>query len=244
MRWETEGGATHLTNGDHGRAAGSILGPGRAPEDPADAVPWDLLSPRQIEPEEWLRFQQSMAEIFSAFGMNLDTPGTESTPERFLQALYDATAGYEGDHKLLTAFPTECRCDSDCLVSQIIEGPISFHSLCEHHSLPFHGVARVGYIAHERIIGISKLTRLVRLFARRFTVQERLGEQIADALVELMEPHGVGVHLEAVHLCTQMRGVREEHSKTVTTFWRGRYTDDLELRREFLAELGNRNPLT
>ncbi|MGH3019475.1 MAG: GTP cyclohydrolase I [Gaiellaceae bacterium] len=242
MRWETEDGATHLTNGDHGRAAGSILGPGPSPEDPADAVPWDLLSPRQIEPEEWLRFQQSMAEIFSAFGMNLDTPGTERTPERFLQALYDATAGYEGDHKLLTAFPTECRCDNDCLVSQIIEGPISFHSLCEHHSLPFHGVAHVGYIAHERMIGISKLTRLVRLFARRFTVQERLGEQIADALVELMDPHGVAVHLEAVHLCTQMRGVREEHSKTVTTFWRGRYSDDPELRREFLAELGNRNP--
>jgi GTP cyclohydrolase I len=73
-------------------------------------------------------------------------------------------------------------------------------------------------------------------------VQERLGEQIADALLELMEPHGVAVHLQAVHLCTQMRGVREEHSKTVTTFWRGRYSDHADLRREFLAELGNRNP--
>ena len=185
-----------------------------------------------------------MAEIFAAFGMDLETPATERTPERFLKALYDATDGYEGDHKLLTAFPTECRCDDDCLVSQIIEGPIPFYSLCEHHALPFHGFAHVGYISHERIIGISKLTRLVRLFARRFTVQERLGEQIADALVELMEPHGVAVHLQAVHLCTQMRGVREEHSKTVTTFWRGRYTDDPELRREFLAEIGNRNPWT
>ncbi len=197
LRWETEGGALHVTNG-------------RLPPAAEQATPWDQVEPRQIDPEDWLRFEQSMAEIFTAFGMNLETPGTERTPERFLKALYDATNGYEGDHKLLTAFPTECRCDADCLVSQIIEGPISFYSLCEHHALPFHGVAHVGYIAHERIIGISKLTRLVRLFARRFTVQERLGEQIADALVELMEPHGVAVHLQAAHLCTQMRGVREE----------------------------------
>jgi GTP cyclohydrolase IA len=211
---------------------------------PPGPITLDQLTPRHVEPADWLRFERSMAEIFAAFGMNLETAGTERTPERFLQALYDATEGYEGDPKLLTAFPTECRCDDDCLVSQIIEGPIPFYSLCEHHSLPFHGFAHVGYISHERIIGISKLTRLVRLFARRFTVQERLGEQIADALVELMEPHGVAVHLQAVHLCTQMRGVREEHSKTVTTFWRGRYTDDAELRREFLAEIGKPNPWT
>jgi GTP cyclohydrolase IA len=211
---------------------------------PVSPIPLDQLSPRQVKPADWLRFEQSMAEIFTAFGMNLETPATERTPERFLKALYDATDGYEGDHQLLTAFPTECRCDDDCLVSQIIEGPIPFYSLCEHHSLPFHGFAHVGYISHERIIGISKLTRLVRLFARRFTVQERLGEQIADTLVELMEPHGVAVHLQAAHLCTQMRGVREERSTTVTTFWRGRYTDDPEMRRDFLTEIGNRNPWT
>ena len=206
---------------------------------PVGPISLNGLSPRRVKPEDWLRFEQSMAEIFAAFGLNLETPGTARTPERFLKALYDATAGYDGDPKLLTAFPAECSCDDDCLVSQIIEGPIPFYALCEHHALPFHGFAHIGYIAHERIIGISKLTRMVRLFARRFTVQERLGEQIADALVELMEPHGVAVHLQAAHLCTQMRGVREEHSKTVTTFWRGRYTDDADMRREFLAEIGN-----
>jgi GTP cyclohydrolase IA len=200
--------------------------------------------PRHVEPEDWLRFRQSIAEILTALGMEVDRPATARTPERFLQALYDATAGYDGDHKLLTAFPTECRCDADCLVSQIIEGPISFHALCEHHALPFHGFAHVGYVSHERIIGLSKLTRLVRLFARRFTVQERLGEQIADAFAELLEPHGVAVHLQAVHLCTQMRGVREEHSKTVTSVWRGAYSDNPELRREFLAEISRRDPLT
>ena len=204
----------------------------------------DRIAPRTIAPADWKRFEHSIGEIFAAFGMDLDTPGTRRSPERYLRALYDSTSGYEGDHKLLTAFPTECRCDSDCLVSQISEGPISFYALCEHHALPFHGFAHIGYIAHERIIGISKLTRLVRLFARRFTVQERLGEQVADALVELIEPHGVAVHLEAVHLCTQMRGVREEHSKTMTTVWRGGYSDNPELRREFLADVRSHNPWT
>jgi GTP cyclohydrolase I len=95
-------------------------------------------------------------------------------------------------------------------------------------------VAHVGYIAHENIIGISKLTRLVRVFARRFTVQERIGQQIADTLVDLLEPHGVAVHLQAAHLCTQMRGVNEDASKTWTSFWRGAYEDDRGLRDEFL----------
>ena len=120
----------------------------------------------------------------------------------------------------------------------MVEGPITFFALCEHHALPFFGTAHVAYIPHEGIIGISKLTRLVRLFARRFTVQERMGKEIADLLVELMEPHGVAVHLDAVHLCTQMRGVREEQSRTWTSFWRGNYENDPELRREFLTAVG------
>jgi GTP cyclohydrolase IA len=204
----------------------------------------DRVASRNLEPEEWLRFEQSMAEIFTAFGMDLETPGTARTPERFLHALHDSTAGYDGDPKLLTAFPTECRVSEDCLVSQIVEGPIPFYSLCEHHALPFHGFAHIGYIADGRIIGISKLTRIARMFSRRFTVQERLGEQIADAVAELIEPRGVAVHLEALHLCTQMRGVREEHSKTAMTFWRGGYSDDPDLRREFLAEAHRRSPWT
>jgi GTP cyclohydrolase I len=219
-----------------------VADPEERTSDPEETAPWEQVTPRHIDAEDWLQYRRSMAAILTAFGMNLETPGTERTPERFLRALFDATRGYDGDHKLLTAFPTECRCDADCLVSQIIEGPISFYALCEHHTLPFHGFAHIGYVAHERIIGLSKLTRLLRMFARRFTVQERLGEQVADALAELMEPHGIAVHLEAVHLCTQMRGVREEHSKTTTSIWRGGYTDNPELRREFLAQIHNRNP--
>jgi GTP cyclohydrolase I len=196
------------------------------------------VAPREVPAEEWRRFEGYIGEIFAAFGMDLDTPGTRETPERFLRALHEATAGYDGDPKLLAAFPTESRSSADSATSQIIEGPISFQCLCEHHALPFYGTAHIGYVAGGRIIGISKLTRLVRLFARRFTVQERLGEQIADTLVELIAPRGVAVHLDATHLCTQMRGV-EEHSRTVTTFWRGSY-DDPDLRREFLYEVRSR----
>jgi GTP cyclohydrolase I len=208
-------------------------------EDPEDPSAWERVHPRVISPEQWERYEGYMAEIFEAFGMDLSTPGTERTPARYVKALFDSTYGYEGDQKLLTAFPTECRGGPDCSISQIIEGPIHFYSLCEHHALPFHGVAHLGYIAHEHIIGISKLTRLVRLFARRFTVQERMGQQIADTLVDILEPHGVAVHLEAVHLCTQMRGVREESSHTWTSFWRGGYEDKPELRAEFLNAAHN-----
>jgi GTP cyclohydrolase I len=195
---------------------------------------WFDLPPREIAPADWARYRAAVAEIFDAFGMDLDTPGTRETPERFLRALFEATAGYDGEPKLATSFPTEASDAPDRGVSQIIEGPIEFHCLCEHHALPFFGSAYIGYIAGDRILGISKLTRLVRLFARRFTVQERLGEEIADGLISLIGPRGVAVHLEASHLCTQMRGV-EERSRTVTTFWRGAY-DDPELRREFLLE--------
>jgi GTP cyclohydrolase IA len=197
---------------------------------------WDPEGRRDVSPDEWARYERYVGEIFAAFGMDLDTPGTRETPRRFLRAMFEATAGYGGDPKLRTAFPSERPEGVTGIHNQIVEGPISFFSLCEHHALPFHGVAYVGYVAGDEILGISKLTRLVRLFARRFTVQERLGEQIADELVELVQPRGVAVRLEAAHLCTQMRGVEEEGSRTVTTFWRGVYDDDAELRREFVAE--------
>jgi GTP cyclohydrolase IA len=196
---------------------------------------------RTIDPSDWDRYRGYVGEIFGAMGLPLDTPGTRDTPERFLRALYDSTAGYDGDPKLLTAFPTEATgTGPSSVLSQIVEGPIAFHCLCEHHALPFFGFAHIGYVAGDRIIGISKLTRLVRLYARRFTVQERLGEQIADTLQTLIEPQGVAVYLEASHLCTRMRGV-EENSKTITTFWRGCF-EDADLRREFLAEARARNP--
>jgi GTP cyclohydrolase I len=201
---------------------------------------WEHVAPRHIAPAELERFERHLAEILDALGMDLDTPGTRDTPRRFLQALVDSTSGYDGDAKIRTAFPAERPDGVPGRHSQVVEGPIAFFSLCEHHALPFHGAAYVAYVPGREILGISKLTRLVRLYARRFTVQERLGEQIADALVDLVEPQGVAVHLDAAHLCTQMRGVNEESSRTVTTFWRGRYDDDADLRRDFLDEVRSR----
>ena len=192
---------------------------------------------RHISEEQLRKYEGYMSEILSAFGME-NTPATKETPERFIRALFDITDGYDGDPKLVKVFSTECHGGSDCTLSQVIEGPIQFFSLCEHHALPFYGEAYVGYIAHERIIGISKLTRLVRLFAKRFTVQERIGQEIADTLVKILQPHGVAVYLEARHLCTEMRGVREMSPKTRTNFWRGEYENNPELRSEFYATCG------
>jgi GTP cyclohydrolase IA len=203
--------------------------------DELDFVDAMHLRPREVTAEQAAKFQANIAEILTALGLDLNTDATVDTPRRFLQALFDATDGYEGDPKLLRVFETECRGGPDCRTSQVIEGPVHFFSLCEHHALPFFGHAYVGYIAHQHIIGISKLTRLVRLFAKRFTVQERVGEQIADTLEAMLEPHGVAVYLEAHHLCTQMRGVQEVSPMTRTTFWRGAYDGDPALRQEFLA---------
>ena len=193
---------------------------------------------RQVPAERMRQFEGYMTESLSAFGMDPDTPATRDTPRRFLQAMFDSTDGYEGDPKLITVFDTECRGRPDCRLSQVVEGPIQFFSLCEHHALPFYGRAYIGYIAHEQIIGLSKLTRLVRLFAKRFTVQERIGQQIADSLVAMLHPHGVAVYLDAHHLCTQMRGVRETAPLTRTTFWRRNYESEPSLRTEFYVACG------
>jgi GTP cyclohydrolase IA len=190
---------------------------------------------RDLTEADWQRLEQNAAEILAAFGLDLDTAGTRETPRRFLRALFDATAGYDGDPKLRTLFPTERPDGVEGRHAQIVEGPIGFYALCEHHALPFHGRAHIGYIAGDEILGISKLTRLVRLYARRFTVQERLAEEIADGLRELAGARGVAVKLEAAHMCTAMRGVEEDGSLTVTTVWRGLYDEEQSLRAEFLT---------
>ncbi len=212
-----------------------------APElDDDRPLPMPLESPprrSRIDPEQRERFEENIAEVLTALGLDLGTPATMDTPRRFLQALEDATDGYEGDPKLVTAFPTECHGGANCELAQIVEGPIPFFALCEHHALPFFGRAWLGYVAHEEILGISKLTRLVRVLTRRFGVQERMTHELADSLEELTRAHGVAVYLEAQHLCTRMRGVREHESVTRTTAYRGVYTQDPSLRAEF-REIG------
>ena len=185
-------------------------------------------------PQELIRkFEGYAAEIFSALGLDLATPATRETPQRFIRAMIDVTAGYEGDPKLIKAFDTECHGGPDCSLSQIIEGPINFFALCEHHALPFVGEAWLGYVAHEEILGISKLTRLVRVVTRRFSVQERLTHTLADSPLGLTGAHGVAVYLQADHMCTRTRGIRDHGSRTRTTAYRGVYERDGALRSEF-----------
>ena len=196
------------------------------------------LNRRQLTEDQFLKLEGYAAEILSTLGMDITTQSTKDTPHRFIRALFDATEGYDGDPKLIKVFATECRGEPDCRLSQVIEGPIHFFSLCEHHGLPFFGHAYVGYIAHENIIGLSKLTRMVRLFSKRFAVQERIGQQIADALEAMLQPHGVAVYLEARHMCMAMRGVEEEAPLTRTTVWRGHFAEDASLRSEFFTACG------
>jgi len=193
------------------------------------------LRPRSLPPEQLHKFEGYIGEIFTALGLDLDTPSTKETPARFMRAMVDVTRGYEGDAKVFKAFETECDGGLDCRLSQVVEGPIQFYALCEHHALPVHGSAYVAYIPHERIIGISKLTRLVRVLARRFTVQERMGQQIVGALEEMMQPYGVAVYLEAHHFCVQMRGVEATSPTTRTTAWRGDFQTEASLRSEFFS---------
>jgi GTP cyclohydrolase IA len=196
------------------------------------------LRSREISHEQMQKFEGYIAEIFAALGLNLNTSATEETPRRFLEAMFEATEGYDGDPKLLKVFETECRGKPDCRLGQVIEGPIPFFALCEHHALPFFGHAYIGYIPHEHIVGISKLTLLVRLFARRFAVQERLGELIVNTFNTMLQPHGVAVYIEAHHLCVEMRGVRDTSPLTRTTLWRGEYEHNASLRVEFLLTCG------
>src|SRR5512141_2850888 len=107
------------------------------------------LSRRKVSHEDINKYEGYATEILAAFGMDLNAPPTRDTPRRFIRAMFDATEGYEGDPKLLTVFKTECRGEPDCRLGQVIEGPIDFFALCEHHALPFIGHAYVGYIAHE-----------------------------------------------------------------------------------------------
>lgn len=218
---------TQATNGHHAApfTSQALLGP-LTSRDGSD---------RQLSPADWERFEGYAAEILTSFGLDLSTPGTKDTPRRFLRAIFDATEGYDGDPKLLTAFPTECRGGANCELAQVVEGPIPFVGVCEHHVLPFVGRAWVGYVAHDQIIGISKLTRLVRVLTRRFGVQERMTHEIADSLEAMVNAHGTAVILEARHLCTQMRGVREHEPMTRTTAYRGTYAADPSLRSEFFG---------
>ena len=158
--------------------------------------------------------------IVAHLGEDVSRPGMKDTPKRFAQAMRFLTSGYDSDPESVVGegiFPAEG--DGEIEVREI-----EFYSLCEHHLLPFFGRAHVSYRPGAKIIGLSKIARLVDLYARRFQVQERIAEQVADALVRLLQPRGVKVVIEAQHLCMAMRGVEKQCSLTTTTALRGLYS--------------------
>jgi GTP cyclohydrolase I len=160
--------------------------------------------------------------------------GLARTPERVARTLAFLTGGYAQDvHEVLNGAVFE-EPYSDMVVVRDIE----LYSLCEHHMLPFHGRAHVAYVPDGRVVGLSKLPRLVDVFARRLQIQERLTTQIADALEQVLEPRGVGVVIEASHLCMMMRGVEKQNSRTITSTMRGVFLSDPRTRAEFLALAG------
>lgn len=183
--------------------------------------------------DERSKFETYASEIFSRMGLDLNSPGGRETPRRWVAALWDMTEGYDGDSKLSTLFPVECPTCPDVEKTHVVEGPIRFTGLCEHHVLPIRGTAWVGYLADEKLIGISKLTRIVRLYSKRFTSQERLCHDIANELSKEVKPRGVGVFIEAEHFCTQARGVREYSSHTRTLVMQGAYNQNPLLSAEF-----------
>lgn len=171
--------------------------------------------------------------MLAAFGMDLSDPSLANTPARMARAYVELLTPHEFTP---TTFPNDEGYDDLVLARQI-----SFTSVCEHHLLPFTGTAAVGYLPGERILGLSKLARVVALFARRPQVQERMTKQIATWLDEQLQPRGVGVVLEASHSCMTLRGLHARGSTTVTSAMLGRLRDDPRTRSEFLA-LVNESP--
>jgi GTP cyclohydrolase I len=173
------------------------------------------------------RAEGAARELLAALGANLEAESLRDTPRRVAAAYAELLTPQPF---AVTTFPNDEGYDE-----LVIARSIPFHSLCEHHLLPFHGVAHVAYLPGERILGLSKLARVVDLFARALQVQERLTTQVADWLDEQLQPKGVGVVLEAEHLCMTLRGVQKPGALTVTSALRGLVRDDPRTRQEFLA---------
>jgi GTP cyclohydrolase I len=183
-----------------------------------------LASPREIDHSA---VQLAARDLLCALGADVDSESFQDTPRRVADAYVELLTPQPFR---ATTFPND-----DGYDGLIVARAIPFHSLCRHHLLPFHGIVHIGYLPAERILGLSKLGRVVELFARDLQIQERLTTQIADWLHAELEPKGVGVVVEAEHLCMSLRGVQKLGAKTVTSALHGLVRDDLRTRQEFLA---------
>jgi GTP cyclohydrolase I len=174
--------------------------------------------------------------ILALLGEDPQREGLRQTPQRVERALRFLTGGYHQDpEKMLNGAVFKV-----CYDEMVVVKDIEIYSLCEHHLLPFFGRCHVAYIPRERVVGLSKLARLVNIYARRLQIQERLTQQIARAIQERLDPVGVGVVIEARHLCMVMRGVEKQHSQAVTSAMLGAFRDNQQTREEFLSLIGNK----
>lgn len=183
--------------------------------------------PRDSTP---LELDELIRQMLSHLGENPDREGLLRTPGRVAKSMRWLTRGY--DQTVSDAIGSAVFEEKH--ESMVLVRDVEVYSLCEHHMLPFFGKAHIAYYPNGRIVGLSKLPRVVDVFARRLQLQERMTDQIADALMEVLQPMGVGVVVEAYHLCMMMRGVEKQNSKTVTSALRGIFRDDAKTRDEFL----------
>ncbi|HYD49641.1 MAG TPA: GTP cyclohydrolase I FolE [Terriglobales bacterium] len=176
-----------------------------------------------------------ITQLLQSLGEDPDREGLVKTPERVARALRDLTKGYQQDPKTVINSALFTEDYSEMIVCKDID----FFSMCEHHMLPFFGTAHVAYIPKRHIVGISKMARLVEVYSRRLQVQERMTTQIANTMMEQLEPHGVGVVLRAEHLCMRMRGVEKQNSVVVTSAMLGDFRTHQETRQEFMTLVNN-----
>ena len=174
--------------------------------------------------------QPKFKDIIGALGEDPTREGLLDTPKRFAKSVQFLTSGYHLTVKEVVGKGIFAAESSEMVIVKDIE----LYSMCEHHMLPFFGKAHVAYIPNKKIIGLSKIPRIVDVFARRLQVQERLTAQVADALMEVLNPLGVAVVIEAAHFCMMMRGVEKQNSKTITSAMRGEFYKDPTTRKEFL----------
>ena len=174
--------------------------------------------------------------ILEAIGEDPRRQGLARTPDRVDKALHYLTSGYTADlGKIVNDAIFEVKYDEMVIVKDI-----EFYSLCEHHMLPFFGKIHIAYLARNKVIGLSKLPRIVDVFARRLQIQERLTQEVAHCIQDLLDPLGVGVIADAQHFCMMMRGVEKQHSGTVTSTMLGAFRENKETRDEFLSLVGRK----
>jgi len=197
----------------------------------------DPVPPRPVKARGG-RIEAAVREILSEIGEDPDRDGLLNTPDRMHRMYFELTAGYHVDPARLI---NHAIFDVD-YSEMVVVKDIPFYSLCEHHLLPFFGSAHVAYVPDGRVIGLSKVPRIVEMYARRLQVQERMTQQVADFLMERLAPKGVGVVIEATHLCAAMRGVRKPGTVMTTAAVLGIFRRNDKTRAEFFAHLGRPAP--